>query len=44
MKIKRRQKCTNAVMETAASFLLQCLASGAASQERLLKDLDMKCK
>lgn len=31
-------------METAASFLLQCLASGAASQERLLKDLDMKCK
>jgi len=31
-------------METAASSLLQCLASGAASQERLLKDLDMKCK
>lgn len=24
MKIKRREKCTNAVMETAASFLLQC--------------------
>lgn len=31
-------------METAASFLIQCLASGAASQERLLKDLDMKRK
>lgn len=36
-------QCCNA-METAASFLLQCLASIAVSQERLLKDLDMKCK
>lgn len=31
-------------MEAAASFLLQCLASGAASQKRLLKYLDVKCK
>lgn len=31
-------------METAAGFLLQCLASAAASWERLVKDLGKECK
>lgn len=31
-------------METAACFLLQCLASAAASWERLVKDLGEECK
>lgn len=31
-------------METAARFLLQCLASAAASWERLVKDLGKECK